>query len=178
MRIKNVLNYKKLTLFIIVLSIIIFMTAEVTLMTNSKDIRNTYTNTIITSKIQMPDSVIYLAPFYSVTEEKFLKDRATNKYQFNEKLFEVKSNINFEKIIVNNPIYQEIAIGEKINVMGDMSINISNYNKKQSFQVFNSDGDDIGYIIYKMDDQIWISHWSWYGENKDTWWCEYIINVS
>mgnify|MGYP006990329826 CR=1 FL=1 len=39
-------------------------------------------------------------------------------------------------------------------------------------------GDDIGYIIYKMDDQVWISHWSWYGENKDIWWCEYIINVS
>ncbi len=178
LRIKNVLNYKKPTLFIIVLSIIVFIATEVTLMTNPKDIRNIYTSTIITSKIQTPNSVIYLAPFYSVTEEKFLKDRATNKYQFNEKLFEVKSNINVEKIIVNNPIYQEIAIGEKINVIGDMSIDISNFNKKQSFQVFTSNGNDTRYIIYKMDAQTWISHWGWYGENNDTWWCEYIINVS
>lgn len=172
------LNFKKPGFLIIIASIIVLIAVGVGLMTNTKDKENTDINKIITSPIQKPDSVVYLNPKYSATKDQFLNDRIENEYRFYEGVFEVKSDKYGESILVDNPKYQKIDIKEKINVMGKMSLDISNYNNKQSFHVLTSDGSGTGYIIYKLDSEIWISHWDWYGGNKDAWMCEYILNIN
>lgn len=41
-----------------------------------------------------------------------------------------------------------------------------------------SDAEDTGFRIYYMDEEIWIGHFSWYGEKKDAWWADYIFGVA
>jgi hypothetical protein len=127
---------------------------------------------------QGPYSMVFLNPFYSTTREAFISARQENEYQFKEDKFEIVSNIKSESISIINPKYEEEIIGDQIIVMGDMTFDVSKYSIKQGYRVITSDGSDTGYIIYKMDNEIWISHWGWYGGNKDAWWCEYILNLT
>ena len=36
---------------------------------------------------------------------------------------------------------------------------------------------DTGYRVFRLDGEVWIGHWSWYGAKRDAWWCEYIFKV-
>jgi hypothetical protein len=41
-----------------------------------------------------------------------------------------------------------------------------------------SNSEDTGFRLYYMDEEIWIGHFSWYGEKKDAWWADYIFGVA
>jgi len=173
-RIKNVLKYKKPGIRVIAVCIIIVAVAGIGLMTNP--IKKRANDGISTAK-QKAHSVIFLNPFYSVTKDTFLNDRKENEYLFSDEIFEIDSVISFDKILVINPKYKEEYVGEQVKVVGDMVIDISNYSSKKCYRVLTSDNNDTGYIIYELDNETWISHWGWYGENKDAWLCEYILRV-
>jgi beta-lactamase regulating signal transducer with metallopeptidase domain len=174
-RIKNVLNYKKPRFWVIVFSIILVLVVGIGLLSNPIV---KYGNDSMNVQTQGPYSMVFLNPFYSTTREAFISARQENEYQFKEDKFEIVSNIKSESISIINPKYEEEIIGDQIIVMGDMTFDVSKYSIKQGYRVITSDGSDTGYIIYKMDNEIWISHWGWYGGNKDAWWCEYILNLT
>ena len=174
-RIKNVLNYKKPRFWVIVVAIIAVIVAGIGLLSNPMKKSE---NDSMNIQTQGPYSMVYLNPIYSVTGEAFANARQENEYQFKEDVFKITSNIEADSISVINPEYEEEIVENQITVMGDMSLDVSKYSNKQCFRVITPDGSDSGYIIYKMDDEVWISHWSWYGENKDAWWCEYIMKIN
>lgn len=176
-RMKNVLNYKKPARFTVVISLIAVMIAGAGLMANPMDIRSTYANRLIPEQTYSPYSLVYLNPRYSVSGDKFLEDSKTNEYQLYEDVFGITSDSG--NIEIKNPEYKEEQLGDEIIVMdGLSSLDISGYYKKQGFRVLTSEGSDSGYFIYKLDQEIWISHWGRYGENKDVGWCDYIFKVT
>lgn len=176
-RMKNVLHYKKPARFTVMISLIAVMIAGAGLMANPIDMRKTHANSLISEQTYNPYSLVYLYPKYSVTGDKFLDDNRTNEYQLHEDMFGITSNSG--NIEIKNPEYKEEQLGDEIIVMdGLSSLDISGYYRKQGFRVLTSEGRDSGYFIYKLDQEIWISHWGRYGENKDVWWCDYIFKVT
>lgn len=173
-RIKNVLNYKKPRYWVSVAAIIAVIAVGFGLLSNPKKKSE---NESINIQTQGPYSIVFLNPIYSVTGEGFASARQDNEYQFKEDIFKIISKIEKENISVINPVYEQEVVKNRISVMGEMSFDVSKYFNKQCFRVITPDGTDTGYIIYKMDDEVWISHWRWFGKSKDAWWCEYILRI-
>lgn len=129
------------------------------------------------TKILKAHSVIHLSPFFSVTNNTFLENKKDNKYLISDYKFEIVSQTGKDNILIINPQYIEESVGELIYVMGEMGVDVSGYRNRQSFRVLSSDGNDTGYIIYKMDNETWISYWNWYGTKKNSLMCDYIIRL-
>lgn len=170
----KLINYKKLGLQVLVIVIIAIIGVATGLLSSPE---KELGNSSIKTQIRGPYSIVYLNPFFSATGESFVNARQENEYLIEEDIFEITSKIGSENITVLNPVYKEDIVGDRIAVMGNMSLDVSKYSNKECLRVLTDDGNDTGYIIYKMDKEVWISHWRWYGTKQDAWWCEFIIKA-
>ena len=178
-RIKNVLNYKKPRFWVVLAATIAVAAVGIGLLSNplSSSIEEAERYGI-DIKAQGPYSLIYLSFKHSISPDGFVNARGENQYRFNEEIFEITSNIESDRISITNPKYEEEPVGDQIIVMGDMTLDVSEYSDRRCLRVSTPDGSDTGYAICKMDDEVWISHGDWYGEKKDVWWCDYIMKIA
>lgn len=123
-----------------------------------------------------PYEMVYLGSWYDVTSDYFLDRAMHEQYTISEKQFKIVNTDSQE--IYENPQYASEPVGNFIRVMGNMTISTSNYVEKKCYKVMSSRGEDTGYRLYYMDHELWLSHWGWYGENKDALWCEYIMKMN
>lgn len=167
------MNYKNPKFWAFVIVIIVAIGAGIGLLSNRmKEPKGSS----IDLQAPKPYSIVYLNPIFSVTGEAFADARQENDYQFEEGIFKVTSKIEAENITVVNPVYKEEGVGNRIALTGG-TLDVSKYSHRRCFHVLTPDGIDTGYAIYEMDDEVWISHWDWYGKNRDALWCEYILKI-
>ena len=164
-RVKNIMNNKKPKFWVLIMVIVAVIGVGIGLKLYpvKKSGKGTY-------------SIVYLNPVFSVTGEAFANARHQNVYQFEEDMFKITSKIEGENISIINPIYEEERVGNHINVVGG-TLDVSKYSHKRCFHVLTPEGIDTGYVIYEMDDEVWISRWGWYGESKNVRWCDYILRI-
>lgn len=120
-----------------------------------------------------PAEVVHLGHWVNVTPDYFLEN---NK----DRTFVIKSGLFRDDLVTYRVLYELIDVGDNILTFGDaetISLDVSGYRDKAGWRVMTTSGGDTGYRIFRMDDDLWIGHWGWYGSNNDAWWCDYIFRV-
>lgn len=122
------------------------------------------------------------ALFSSSSGDYFYNKNKEMRYIIEEDLFaadasKVESKEFVETISYPEPRYVTEEIGNQIVVFGDMTVDLTQYRSVKCQKVLDRDGNDTGYRIYYLDDEVCIGHFDWYGEKKDAWWCEYIFSI-
>jgi len=120
-----------------------------------------------------PAGMVYYGTWYNLTSDSFLLSNKDRSFVIDAKAFSDRGNE------VGNR-YQALDVGNAIQTFdtgGAFDIDVSHFHDKAGWSVFTADGQDTGYRIFRLDGQVWIGHWGWYGEKKDGWWCEYIFRV-
>ena len=129
------------------------------------------------------EKVKYLPAFSSATPEYFLEKNLGVQFTVKEKNF-IVDTVNATAPSVHKEDYENVTYVEEnihntILTMGESigNIDLSSYNEKSCYKVM-SNSADTGFRIYYLDNEIWIAHFSWYGEKKKAWWADYIFSVS
>lgn len=88
-----------------------------------------------------------------------------------------------QSVSIENPRYLPIQLGRSLDLLfpsGDnrqgQIINLSGYTTKTGW-IVNEAGTDTGFRIFLLDDQLWVGHWDYYGEEGNAFWCEYLFRI-
>jgi beta-lactamase regulating signal transducer with metallopeptidase domain len=120
-----------------------------------------------------PTAMVYLGPWFSVTPDGFLENNDDRAFVIDL----VKFNVGGSEYSVR---YKPVDVGDAIQTFGEggaFDLDVSGFSDKAGWSVIDVNGEDTGYRIFRLDGEIWIGHWSWYGAKHDAWWCEYIFKV-
>ena len=128
------------------------------------------------------DGVKFLPSFSSSSPDYFLEQNIGTLFIVGMKTFDADiSNAvapSVKEAAFKHVGYIQEALDGSISAMGkDVgSIDISAYHETTSYKVMVN-AEDTGFRIYYLDKDVWIGHFSWYGEKKDVWWADYIFSV-
>lgn len=128
------------------------------------------------------DSVKYMPVFSSSTPDYFLKNNTGTLFMVGGTTFSTDiskaAGPSVREAAYDNVSYAEEELGGAIDVFGDelRLLDLSAFSKTAGYKVM-AGGEDTGYRIYYLDDEVWIGHFSWFGEKKDAWWADYVFSV-
>jgi hypothetical protein len=128
------------------------------------------------------DDVKYLPVFSSSTPDYFLKNNNGALFMVGDTTFSTDiskaSGPAVMDVAYTDVSYVEEELDGAIDVFGDelRLLDLSAFRETAGYKVMAA-GQDTGYRVYYLDDEVWIGHFSWFGEKKDAWWADYVFSV-
>ncbi|NLM75248.1 MAG: DUF4825 domain-containing protein [Clostridiaceae bacterium] len=95
-------------------------------------------NGIFRQRAYKVHSLVYLSPVFSVTGEAFADTRRDDVYRIQEDIFNIEGKVEETSIKVINPVYRQDVVKDQLNVLGEMTLDVSKYSEKQCFHVLKS----------------------------------------
>ncbi|PKM84415.1 MAG: hypothetical protein CVU86_07320 [Firmicutes bacterium HGW-Firmicutes-11] len=109
------------------------------------------------------DRVEHIPAFSSATPDYFLEKNIGTLFTVS------KDGFSVDTADASEPSQKEVTYDNVTYVREDLE-------DATGYKVM-SDSEDTGFRIYYLDEEVWIGHYSWYGQNNDAWWADYIFGV-